>query len=356
PTSSIAESPCNRSQSPSRQTVLSQSPGRPNHGGHQLPRGYIPIPVIHEGNVPRQPSQIFQQKPKSHYPQTAGDFQSHYPVYHKIQDERDSRPIPVQTTIRTTSKPVSSREGSPIPNMAHSPATFIVQPAMEKPQVQQIHREPPPKVPTEIEPVSPNVEPTQVPKQTSPEGNVHRTSLQPAESEVKKPPSPVPMPPLEEPALPQEPTTKPRPEELEPQQKHPGVLQVERILDRVRKLEDAVSGFQGGKNNKLYLLLEEELTKMLLALDSVDPEGRADVRQARRDGVRKVQNILETLEQKTSENTQSSPVVDQGGSSNISMQVDNTMDKNNRSGDLTAENQQTKKDYEASISSSSGGH
>lgn len=45
-------------------------------------------------------------------------------------------------------------------------------------------------------------------------------------------------------------------------------------------------------------MIEEYLTKELLALDSVDPEGRADVRQARRDGVRKVQQILEQLEQK----------------------------------------------------------
>ncbi len=38
------------------------------------------------------------------------------------------------------------------------------------------------------------------------------------------------------------------------------------------------------------------LTKELLALDSVDPEGRPDVRQARRDGVRRVQTILDELE------------------------------------------------------------
>lgn len=53
----------------------------------------------------------------------------------------------------------------------------------------------------------------------------------------------------------------------------------------------------GKKNDKKYLLLEELLTKELLALDSVDPEGRSDVRQARRDGVRRVQTILEELEQ-----------------------------------------------------------
>lgn len=55
---------------------------------------------------------------------------------------------------------------------------------------------------------------------------------------------------------------------------------------------------EGKKTDRKYLMMEEYLTKELLALDLVDPEGRADVRQARRDEVRKVQTILENLEQK----------------------------------------------------------
>lgn len=78
---------------------------------------------------------------------------------------------------------------------------------------------------------------------------------------------------------------------------HPGLAKVQQIVERVFKLEQDVKCFDGKKNDKKYLLLEELLTKELLALDSVDPEGRADVRQARRDGVRRVQTILEELEQ-----------------------------------------------------------
>lgn len=78
---------------------------------------------------------------------------------------------------------------------------------------------------------------------------------------------------------------------------HPGLAKVQQIVGRVAKLEQEVKCFDGKKNDKKYLLLEELLTKELLALDSVDPEGRVDVRQARRDGVRRVQNILEELEQ-----------------------------------------------------------
>lgn len=78
---------------------------------------------------------------------------------------------------------------------------------------------------------------------------------------------------------------------------HPGLAKVQQIVERVAKLEQEVKCFSGKKNDKKYLLLEELLTKELLALDSVDPDGRTDVRQARRDGVRRVQNILERLEQ-----------------------------------------------------------
>lgn len=106
-------------------------------------------------------------------------------------------------------------------------------------------------------------------------------------AEERAAPSPVPAE-----ATPQ------KPGEAEAPPKHPGVLKVEAILERVQGLEQAVDNFEGKKTDKKYLMIEEYLTKELLALDSVDPEGRADVRQARRDGVRKVQTILEKLEQK----------------------------------------------------------
>lgn len=96
---------------------------------------------------------------------------------------------------------------------------------------------------------------------------------------------------------PEVPPTKVQPEQASQCPVHPGLTKVQQIVERVAKLEQEVKCFDGKKNDKKYLLLEELLTKELLALDSVDPEGRADVRQARRDGVRRVQTILEELEQ-----------------------------------------------------------
>lgn len=99
------------------------------------------------------------------------------------------------------------------------------------------------------------------------------------------------------PVPPEVPPVKVEPEQAAQCPIHPGLAKVQQIVDRVAKLEQEVKCFDGKKNDKKYLLLEELLTKELLALDSVDPEGRADVRQARRDGVRRVQTILEELEQ-----------------------------------------------------------
>ena len=78
---------------------------------------------------------------------------------------------------------------------------------------------------------------------------------------------------------------------------HPGLAKVQNILERVAKLEQEVKCFDGKKNDKRYLQMEELLTKELLVLDSIDPEGHVDVYQARGDGVRRVQAILETLDQ-----------------------------------------------------------
>ncbi|KAM4703921.1 BAG family molecular chaperone regulator 3 [Rhinophrynus dorsalis] len=329
PPPSISDSQSGLSQSPGRQSVRSQSPGRQSIGGHQLPRGYIPIPVIHEGNVPRQPSHSFHQTQKTHYPPGSVDYQSHHPVFHKVQDERDCRPAPPQSPISAQTKPISSRESSPARIATQSPSPIRMQTMRDKPQVQQMspQQDSPPRYQPENKASSPSIEepPAYIPIQMTFKESASKSPAQeavPEKVEVKAP-SPVPIPPVEEMPVPQETIPEKEPEVTEPQQKHPGVLQVERILDRVQSLEQAVVGFKGRKNEKKYLMLEEFLTKELLALDSVDPEGRADVRQARRDGVRKVQNILETLEQKASENTES----DLAGNSQESMEVDTTMDR-----------------------------
>ncbi|NWS97585.1 BAG3 regulator, partial [Mionectes macconnelli] len=305
-------SPSGASDSP---TVSPQSSGRPNAGSHQLPRGYIPIPVIHE-NIPRQPTQAYHQAQKTHYPAQQSEFQAHQPVFHKIQpEEREPKAPRAQSPFRVAQRGSSSRESSParVTTQIQPPAPIRVQTVVDRPQVlsQQVPPQEPPRAapPPETKPENKAAPPpeTEAPSTYIPIQVTHQEpdpKLPPqkppamAEKADKKAPPPAKVAPPQERPPPEEAPPPPKTMETGEPPKHPGVLKVEAILEKVQMLEQAVNSFEGKKTDKKYLMIEEYLTKELLALDSVDPEGRADVRQARRDGVRKVQTILEKLEQK----------------------------------------------------------
>ncbi|XP_007432755.1 BAG family molecular chaperone regulator 3 isoform X1 [Python bivittatus] len=288
-------------------TISPQSSSRHSSGSHQLPRGYIPIPVIHEGNAPRQPSQVYHQAQKMPCPGQPSDYQPHQPVYHKIQvDDLDQKPQRAQSPFRVSQRGSGSRESSP--GRIQSPTPIRVQSVKPQASQQQVPtEEAPPPLPPDTKLKNKAGSPgTEIPAPSIPIQVIRAdVDIKPpqqipfptAENVDNKIPCPVKVVPIEERPLPQEHESQKTSEAEEPQ-KHPGVLKVEAILNRVQILEQEVDSFQGKKNDKKYLWIEEYLTKELLALDSVDPEGRADVRQARRDGVRKVQNILERLEQK----------------------------------------------------------
>lgn len=79
---------------------------------------------------------------------------------------------------------------------------------------------------------------------------------------------------------------------------HPGILKINQVLDRMVDLENEVDEFVGKKTDRSYRYLEELLTKELLVLDSVETGGQDGIRQARKEAVRKLQNILERLDKK----------------------------------------------------------
>ncbi|XP_052516656.1 BAG family molecular chaperone regulator 3 [Budorcas taxicolor] len=328
---SPAASDCSSSSS---SASLPASSSRSSLGGHQLPRGYISIPVIHEQNVTRPAAQpSFHQAQKTHYPAQQGEYQTHQPVYHKIQgDDWEPRTTWTASPFRPPVRGASSREGSPARSSTPvpPPPSVRVQTTVDRPQP-MTHREPSPipqpenKPESRPGPIGPDLPPGHIPIQViRKEVDAQPVSQKPPppseKVEIKVPSTPVPCPPSPAPptipsAVPSPPknvaaeeraapspapaeAAPPKPGEAEVPAKHPGVLKVEAILEKVQGLEQAVDNFEGKKTDKKYLMIEEYLTKELLALDSVDPEGRADVRQARRDGVRKVQTILEKLEQK----------------------------------------------------------
>ncbi|MGH0115876.1 UNVERIFIED_CONTAM: hypothetical protein FKN15_054232 [Acipenser sinensis] len=350
------------SNGPSLSPQSSQDSHQPYVREMQYPtlrQGYIPIPIAHEGLEHRP----LQQHPYYSYAQ---------PSMHRVKTEVRA-PSPTQAHAGRPTSPVRppsevshsephcgqagtaagcqgplsqgpesprdrpSREASPIRIPQQMRAQSPVRVHTMGPQVQhQIPRqESPPRIHQEERgsPCGADIHQAYIPVQPLYKECDLRQPLpmpEKAEAKIFVPTKSVPQ---EIRATPEEvPPQKPEePEELSPS--HPGLAKVQQIVDRVQKLEEEVKNFEGKKNDKRYMMLEEFLTKELLALDSVDPEGRIDVRQARRDGVRKVQNILEGLEliaeqQKRSE--QSNEEANQsGGKGDATMigQVESTTEK-----------------------------
>ncbi|XP_056446011.1 BAG family molecular chaperone regulator 5 isoform X1 [Gadus chalcogrammus] len=73
------------------------------------------------------------------------------------------------------------------------------------------------------------------------------------------------------------------------------------VLGSLSELQAQVLGFGGKRADKSYILLEELLTKQLLALDAVDPQGDESTKAARKQAVKFAQNILGYLDLKTDE-------------------------------------------------------
>ena len=80
------------------------------------------------------------------------------------------------------------------------------------------------------------------------------------------------------------------------------MIQLDKIRDDVNVLEKKIVNFTGLKTDKEYLYLDEMLTKHLLSLDGIDPDGDQTIKQKRRESVNVVNGCLSFLEQKASEN------------------------------------------------------
>lgn len=74
--------------------------------------------------------------------------------------------------------------------------------------------------------------------------------------------------------------------------------QIELIMAEARKQKAEVDRFVGSKQDKVFLIIEEMLTRLLIKLDRIDSEGKEEIRNARRDAVKQVQASLDLLESK----------------------------------------------------------
>ena len=68
-------------------------------------------------------------------------------------------------------------------------------------------------------------------------------------------------------------------------------------------LMEKIEKFDGSKTDKEYLYLDEMLTRHLISLDGIDPEGQLEIRQLRKESIKSVNRCLSLLDRKVSEVT-----------------------------------------------------
>jgi len=83
----------------------------------------------------------------------------------------------------------------------------------------------------------------------------------------------------------------------------PKIAKLEKIKEDVESLLDKIETFQGKKTDKEYLYLEEMMTRHLLALDGIEPEGNTEIRQMRKESINSVNRCLSMLDRKVSDAT-----------------------------------------------------
>ncbi|XP_041703752.1 BAG family molecular chaperone regulator 5 isoform X2 [Coregonus clupeaformis] len=81
------------------------------------------------------------------------------------------------------------------------------------------------------------------------------------------------------------------------QQQHPAMIRLYEVQREVQSLGPQVCTFSGLKNEREYRRLERELTQLLLEVDQVDTEGRADLQGARKRSAQEVEGLLRYLEE-----------------------------------------------------------
>jgi len=83
--------------------------------------------------------------------------------------------------------------------------------------------------------------------------------------------------------------------------KDPKIAKLDKIKEDVELLLNKIESFSGTKQDKEYLYLDEMLTRHLIALDGVEPEGKEEIRTLRKESIKSVNRCLSLLDRKVSD-------------------------------------------------------
>ncbi|XP_050699986.1 trithorax group protein osa-like isoform X3 [Eriocheir sinensis] len=243
-----------------------------------------------------------QQYPPQQYPQQepqrGGQRPSvvrNIPIFVEGRDDPiDQEPRPAAPPQWTQTRPQPQQQPQPHPQPRPVPQQPQQQPQpqpMPRQKRQQAHQPtPPPQQPIPHPVPMPMPEPHGIP----PYQNQNQAPQQPQPQQPQPQEAPPPEP---QPSVP----------------KDPRMAQIERVSATVKDLVGKVEEYKGGKKDREFLYLDEMLTRALLELDNVDPDGCDDVRQARRTVIKGINAAISKLEEKATtplkedQNTQPPP-------------------------------------------------
>jgi len=83
--------------------------------------------------------------------------------------------------------------------------------------------------------------------------------------------------------------------------KDPKIAKLDKIKEEVDILMEKIDNFKGTKKDKEYLYLDEMLTRHLIALDGIEPEGQTEIRQMRKESIKSVNRCLSLLDHKVTD-------------------------------------------------------
>merc|ERR1711963_744114 len=213
-----------------------------------------PIPM---GYVPNQTQSVpdAQTQPPPHPQRTKSSSQVH-------NNLKEQLTVPQENSgEETAGKSVESKKRSPSPSQP--PSSTQKTGTLEKEKKGS------------AEPVV-NVVPIKV------EGRSRGSSQEPRPGKSPTPARSTPLPPSEPPSAPVD----------------PEVAKLDKINEEVESLMDKIRNFSGSKQDKGYLYLDEMLTRHLIALDGIEPEGQSEIRQMRKESIKSVNMCLSMLDER----------------------------------------------------------
>ena len=114
------------------------------------------------------------------------------------------------------------------------------------------------------------------------EGRSRGSSQEPRPGKSPTPARATPQPPSETPSAPAD----------------PKVAKLDKINEEVESLMEKIRNFSGSKQDKEYLYLDEMLTRHLISLDGIEPEGQSEIRQMRKESIKSVNMCLSLLDER----------------------------------------------------------